>query len=106
MNFHIPRAQLIQLYVEQRLTTPAVAAILGCSDFTVRKWLRAYDIEVRPKGRVAARACRKCGAEPHKRLLKGKTERYLTGVLCEQHFREWDRERRLAYPKRDHHKRA
>lgn len=39
------RAQMILLAVEQRLTAPAIAAIVRESDETVRRWLKRYQAE-------------------------------------------------------------
>ena len=37
-------------YVDERLTTEKVAARIGCAPITIRRWLRRFEIPVRPRG--------------------------------------------------------
>lgn len=46
---------LRRMYAEERRTTHEIARSLGCSASTVRRWLRAFTIPVRPRGPYAER---------------------------------------------------
>lgn len=43
---------LYQKYVVEELSTPKIAKIAGCSDSTIRIWLKKFNIETRTSGRT------------------------------------------------------
>ena len=47
--FAFPKAQLIELYVKQGLSTDAVAKVLGCNHVTVLNYLKKYEIPRRSR---------------------------------------------------------
>lgn len=46
----LSRDELVELYVNQRLTSRAIAKRTGVCKGTILKWLKSYDIERRPSG--------------------------------------------------------
>jgi len=47
---HRNKEDLRELYIEQQLNMEECAELLGCSNWTVHKWLHHFDIPTRPDG--------------------------------------------------------
>ena len=63
-SIHWTRPLLWRMYVDQRLSTIAIAKVMDCSSRTVTYQLQRAGIELRGRGAARWNAkCRKCGAE-------------------------------------------
>ncbi len=85
------RAKLVELYINQRLTTKQLGAAIGVSQPTAVRYLKAWRIPARKSGNAPATRCPKCGAQSHK--WKDFRSGHPCGSLCYQHFRERENSR-------------
>ena len=73
---------LRRLYVDERLTTDAIAAQLGCAGITVLRRLRKLGIPVRPRGPSPGYSLQRPGTDPLLRTTWSRDIAYVVGLIA------------------------
>ncbi len=79
---HVDPDLLRRLYADERLTTDAIAAQLGCGGITVLRRLRKFRIPVRPRGPSPGHSLHRAGVVPQFHTIWSPDIAYVVGLIA------------------------